>query len=68
MILKLKEDETISDEKNVLKEIKKLVSQTDLIIYEAEQSGYDLDKLKEKIFKVDKTLKSKDKKIREKRW
>ena len=66
MILKLKEDKNTGDEKSFLKQIKNLISETDLIIIEAEKSSYDLNKLKGKILKAGKTLKSTDKKIREK--
>ena len=64
MILKLKEDKNIGDEKSFLKQIKNLISETDSIIIEAEKSSYDLNKLKGKILKAGKTRKSTDKKIR----
>ncbi len=64
MILKLKEDKNIGDEKSFLKQIKNFISETDSIIIEAEKSSYDLNKLKGKILKAGKTRKSTDKKIR----
>jgi hypothetical protein len=64
MILKLKEDKNIGDEKSFLKQIKNFISETDSIIIEAEKSSYDLNKLKGKILKAGKTHKSTDKKIR----
>ncbi|MBT8379660.1 MAG: alpha-amylase [Ignavibacteria bacterium] len=65
--LNKRENVDLTDEKSILRNLKSLTSETDSIINEAQNSGYDLTKLKEKILKIDKPPKSNKKIAREKR-
>ncbi len=65
-ILKLNTDSDLNDDKKILREIKKLADEVNKLIKIAEQSAYDLNKLKRKIIGVEIIRNSENKKIEKK--